>query len=143
VFNVVLRFIATSLPLAKLLSYFGSTPAPARIYVLPTEFHRAIHLGSVITVVGKRCMHLGRGQVELIRDLGAALPLMFVPDHDVLYRDPMAGDTWLPAGDSGCGLDRSMHRSFNPDRYSGGGRTSILPPADADDPPGAPRAGGY
>ncbi|MDE0022958.1 MAG: hypothetical protein OXP69_00950 [Spirochaetaceae bacterium] len=126
-FDVVLRFVATSLPLAKLLSYFGSTPAPARIYVLPTEFHRAIHHGSVITVVGKRCMHLGRGQVELIRDLGAALPLMSVPDHDVLYRDSMARDAWPPAGDSGGGLDTWFHRSLvRKGRLVGDGRASVF-----------------
>ena len=58
-------------------------------------------------------MHLGQGQVELIGDLGATLPLMFVPDHDVLYRDPMSRDTWLPTGDSGSGLNMWMHRSLN------------------------------
>ena len=58
-------------------------------------------------------MHLGQGQVELIGDLGATLPLMFVPDHDVLYRDPMSRDTWLPTGDAGRTLDMLMHRSLN------------------------------
>ena len=41
-------------------------------------------------------MHLGPSQVVLIGDLGGTLPLMFVPDDDVLYRDPMSSNTWLP-----------------------------------------------
>ena len=95
------------------LGYFGCAPAPACIYVLSTELHRAIDLRTMIKVVGQRCMHLGRGQVELIRDLGATLPLMFVPDHDVLYRDPMSRDTWLPDSGSGRGLNTWIHTCLN------------------------------
>ena len=58
-------------------------------------------------------MHLGQGQVELIGDLGGTLPLMFVPDDDVLNGDPMSRDTWLRTGDAGSGLDMLMHRSLN------------------------------
>ena len=83
-------------------------------------------------------MHLGRGQVELICDLGATLPLMFVPDHDVLYRDPMSRDTWLPASDSGRGLNTWIHRSLKPDRYNGGPLASRLSPTVAANPPGSP-----
>ncbi|MCY4482769.1 MAG: hypothetical protein OXC12_07840 [Spirochaetaceae bacterium] len=119
----------------KLGSYLGRTPAPACINVLSTELHGAIDLAPMITVVSQRCVHLKRGQVELIRDLGATFPLMFVPDHDVLYRNPVSGDTWLPAGDSRCGLYEWMHRSLNPDRYNGGRLASSLSPAGADDPP--------
>ena len=57
-------------------------------------------------------MHLGQGQVELIGDLGGTLPLMFVPDDDVLHGDPMSRDTWFPTGDAGSGLDMLMHRSL-------------------------------
>ena len=60
-------------------------------------------------------MDLGRGEVELIGDLGGSLSLLFVPDHDVLYRDPMSRDTRLATGDSRSGLDlvMLMHRILN------------------------------
>ena len=58
-------------------------------------------------------MHLGLGEVELIGDLGGSLTLLFVPDHDVLYRDPMSRDTRLATGDSGSGLDMLMQRILN------------------------------
>ena len=60
---------------------------------------------------------------------------MFVPYHDVLYRDPMSRDTWLPTGDSGCGLDKWMHRSLSPDSYNGSPQASRPSPTNAVGPP--------
>ena len=46
-------------------------------------------------------VHFSQSQVVLIGDPDSTLTLMFVPDDDVLHRDPMSCNTWLPAGDAG------------------------------------------
>ena len=86
------------------------------MHLRTVDRHRVIYLGGVITVVSQRCAHLGRvTENYCIPDLSAALPLMFVPDHDVQHPARL-----------------SVHgRVARPDRPPGRPRTDGVVPPDA------------